>query len=68
MLDTRIFIQNNYTSYLDDEKFLVTTTDKTKKVWNKCSDLLKEELEKHVLDIDYGMAFATTLPPGSIVS
>lgn len=23
---------------------------------------------KHVLDIDYGMAFATTLPPGSIVS
>ena len=51
-VNVRDFIQNNYTSYDNDESFLVSTTDKTKKVWNKCSELLDEELKKHVLDID----------------
>ncbi len=46
------FIQLNYSGYDGDESFLVGTTDKTKKVWSKCEDLLKEELKKHVLDID----------------
>ena len=51
-INVRDFIQNNYTPYDGDDKFLVGTTDKTKKVWNRCSELLSEELEKHVLDID----------------
>ena len=51
-VNVRDFIQNNYTSYESDETFLVSTTDKTKNVWNKCSELLDEELKKHVLDID----------------
>ena len=46
------FIQLNYSGYDEDESFLVGPTDKTKKVWRKCEDLLKEELKKHVLDID----------------
>lgn len=46
------FIQLNYSEYDKDESFLVGPTDKTKKVWSKCEDLLKEELKKHVLDID----------------
>ena len=46
------FIQKNYKSYDGNEKFLVGTTEKTDKVWNKCTDLLEEELQKHVLDID----------------
>ena len=46
------FIKNNYHSYEGDASFLASPSDKTKKVWNKCSDLLKEELKKHVLDID----------------
>ena len=46
------FIQLNYSEYDGDESFLAGTTDKTKKVWSKCEDLLKEELKKHVLDID----------------
>jgi len=46
------FIQKNYKAYNEDESFLSGTTEKTNKVWNKCSELLKEELEKHVLDID----------------
>ena len=46
------FIQKNYKPYSDDEKFLSKTTTKTDKVWNKCSNLLKKELKKRVLDID----------------
>ncbi len=46
------FIKLNYSEYEEDESFLASPTDKTKKVWSKCEDLLKEELKKHVLDID----------------
>ena len=51
-IDVQDFIQQNYTQYNGDESFLAGKTEKTKKVWNKCEELLKEELEKHVLDID----------------
>ena len=51
-IDVKDFIQNNYKAYEGDKSFLEGTTEKTDKVWNKCSDLLKEELKKHVLDID----------------
>ena len=46
------FIKENYKEYTGDEYFLVEPTEKTNKVWGKCQDLLKEELEKGVLDID----------------
>ena len=51
-IDVRDFIQNNYVGYDENEEFLSPITSKTKKVWNKCEELLKEELAKHVLDID----------------
>ncbi len=51
-VNVRDFIQNNYKFYDGNEEFLVGTTEKTDKVWNKCSELLKEELKKGVLDID----------------
>ena len=51
-IDVQDFIQKNYTQYNGDESFLAGKTEKTKKVWDKCEELLKEELEKHVLDID----------------
>ena len=51
-IDVQDFIQRNYTQYNGDESFLAGKTEKTKKVWDKCEELLKEELEKHVLDID----------------
>lgn len=51
-IDLRDFIYNNYTSYDGDSSFLMGTTKKTNKVWKKCSKLLEEELDKHVLDID----------------
>ena len=46
------FIQKNYKQYNGDESFLAPKSEKTKKVWAKCEELLSEELEKHVLDID----------------
>lgn len=46
------FIINNYKEYKEDESFLEGPTEKTKKVWNKCEKLIKEELEKGVLDVD----------------
>lgn len=51
-IDVSNFIDLNYHEYKGDESFLKEATDKTKKVWKKCEILLKEELKKHVLDID----------------
>ena len=61
------FIINNYKEYNENEGFLVRTTTKTDKVWNKCLDLLKEELNKHVLDIDVdNMSGINSFKPGYI--
>ena len=46
------FIINNYKEYKGDESFLEGPTEKTNKIWNKCKKLIKEEMEKGVLDID----------------
>ncbi len=51
-VDVHDFIQKNITRYDGDESFLVGISEKTKKVLNRCNDLLKEELKKKVLDID----------------
>ena len=51
-IDVRNFIIKNYTPYEGDESFLKGITDRTKKVWKICNELLAKELEKGVLDID----------------
>jgi len=52
-IDVRDFIIKNYTPYDGDESFLSPATEKTKKLWDKCSKLLAEEYNKGgVLDID----------------
>lgn len=51
-VNVRDFIQENYTPYLGDESFLVEPTEKTKKVWNKLTELFKEEIKKGVLDAE----------------
>ncbi len=61
------FIKSNYTKYDGDESFLKGTTKKTDSVWGKCSELLKEELKKHVLDIDtLHMSSINAFEPGYI--
>ncbi|MEG0137701.1 MAG: formate C-acetyltransferase [Bacilli bacterium] len=46
------FIKENYNEYKGDESFLEETSEKTKRIWNKCESLLKEELNKGVLDVE----------------
>ena len=45
-INVRNFIQKNYTLYEGDDSFLADVSQKTKKVWNKCEELLAEELKK----------------------
>lgn len=49
----RDFIVENYTPYDGDESFLQPATERTKRLWNKVSELMKQEREKGgVLGID----------------
>ncbi len=66
-VDVRDFIQRNITRYDGDESFLKPISKKTKIVWDKCTDLLKEELKKKVLDIDTEhVSGITNFKPGYI--
>jgi len=52
-INVRDFIQRNYTQYNGDSSFLTGPTEATKKLWEKCCDLFKQEREKGgVLDMD----------------
>ena len=46
------FIKENYKPYTGDEGFLAGPTEKTKRILKIFEDTCKEEVEKHVLDID----------------
>lgn len=66
-IDVEDFILQNYTEYTGDESFLEGPTDKTKKVWSKCEELLKKELEKGVLDVETNiLSGIDTFAPGYI--
>ena len=61
------FILKNYQKYDEDESFLNGTTEKTNRVLARVNDLLKEELKKHVLDIDVDhMSGISAFNPGYI--
>ena len=66
-IDVSDFIVNNYTEYKGDESFLVRSTDKTNKVWNRCKELISEEMKKGVLDVDtVNMSGIDSFAPGYI--
>ena len=66
-INVRNFIKLNYKNYDGDETFLSKPTEKTKKVWDKCSELLKEELKKKVLDVELNhMSGINAFKPGYI--
>lgn len=66
-VNVRDFIQENYTPYLGDESFLVKSTERTQKIWNKLTELFKEEHSKGILDAEtrYPQGI-TTYGPGYI--
>ncbi len=51
-INVRDFIQNNYTPYAGDESFLVGSTEKTRKIWDKLTELFVVEREKGVVDAE----------------
>ena len=52
-INVRNFIQKNYTQYTGDDSFLQPPTEKTKKVWGKCEELLRQEMKNGgVLDVE----------------
>lgn len=53
MIDVREFIYNNYTEYKGNGDFLCGISDRNKKLWDKCLDLLEQERNAGgVLDIE----------------
>ena len=51
-IDVRNFIQKNYTLYEGDDTFLEGVTERTQKVWDKCHELILEEMKKGILDVE----------------
>ena len=51
-INVRNFIQKNYTLYEGDDSFLAGISPKTKAVWDKCSDLIVEEIQKGIIDVE----------------
>lgn len=66
-INTRDFIQNNYTPYTGDDSFLKPSSEKTRKVWNKLTEMFKVEREKGVYDTETKLPQSiTTYGPGYI--
>ncbi len=51
-IDVSNFIKKNYKPYTNGEKFLADPTEKTKKIIKKYENTCKQEVKKHVIDID----------------
>ena len=51
-IDVRSFIQKNWPPYEGDGSFLTGPTRRTRAVWERCEDLLRQELRKGVLDVE----------------
>ena len=60
-INVRDFIQNNYTPYEGDGSFLAKPTKRTTDLWQRLSEMFKEERDKGVLD-------AETVKPQSITT
>ena len=66
-INVRDFIQSNYTPYDGDESFLVPSSEKTRKVWNKLTEMFKVERERGVYDAETKLPQTiTTYGPGYI--
>ena len=66
-INVRDFIQNNYTPYTGDDSFLKPSSVKTRKEWNKLTEMFKVEREKGVYDTETKLPQSiTTYGPGYI--
>ena len=66
-INVRDFIQNNYTPYEGDDSFLKPSSEKTRKVWNKLTEMFKVERERGVYDTETKLPQSiSTYGPGYI--
>lgn len=66
-INVRDFIQSNYTPYEGDDSFLTGASEKTRKVWQKLTELFVIEHEKGVVDAETRMPQSLeTYGPGYI--
>ncbi len=65
-VDVREFIQENYTPYDGDERFLSGATGRTKKLWEKILPLLAEERKQGVLGVSQEPTGILAHAPGFI--
>ena len=66
-INTRSFIQKNYMPYDGDSSFLAERTERTRRMWDKISELIREEKEKGILDADTDLPSSiTSHTPGYI--
>ena len=66
-INVRDFIQNNYTPYEGDDSFLKPSSEKTRKVWDKLTEMFKVERERGVYDTETKLPQSiSTYGPGYI--
>ena len=66
-IDVSAFIEDNYTEYKGDAKFLAPKSARTAKVWAKCEKLLAKEREVGLLDVELEkISGITSFKPGYI--
>jgi formate C-acetyltransferase len=65
-IDVRDFIQQNYTPYEGDEKFLAPVTKRSQAIWDTLQALFVEERKKGVLDVSQIPSSITAHAPGYI--
>lgn len=51
-INVRDFIMSNYTPYEGDDRFLVSSTERTHKIWGKLTEMFREEQLKGVYDAE----------------
>ena len=65
-INVRDFIQHNYAPYEGDASFLAPATERTRKVWETLTPLLREEREKGVLAVSHEPSGILAHAPGYI--
>src|SRR4029077_16075147 len=65
-INVRWVLQQNYTPFEGDGKFLAPATERTKNIWKKLEALFVEERKKSVLDVSLIPSSITAHAPGYI--
>ena len=66
-IETRLFLQNNYTPYEGDASFLTGATERTRNLWSKLTAMFPQERERGVYDVDtHTPALITAHAPGYV--